>query len=182
MFINRAVLRGGTLLCPGGLKSHITEIKPMSLICFDSQCRDLELLKRCAALSECRKCRVIIWASKSGVPCSPHGMSPKVTYRIRDKMAHAIAAQSMTVNIDLPKTNRTGVYLSCFLSTLTPTWHCLTKTRWRNKLRWAHPCLPAASSTMYMSSDLPRRALFSRQSWPKKHQGPAPSLLPHLPQ
>jgi hypothetical protein len=26
-----------------------------------------------------------------------------VTYRIRDKMAHAIAAQSMTVNIDLPK-------------------------------------------------------------------------------
>ena len=35
--------------------------------------------------------------------CSPHGLSPKVTYRIRDKMAHAIAAQSMTVNIDLPK-------------------------------------------------------------------------------
>ena len=66
--INQAVFGGGTLPCPGGPKSHITEIKPMSFICFDNQCRDLELLKCCAALSECRKSRVIIWASKSGVP------------------------------------------------------------------------------------------------------------------
>ena len=66
--INQAVSGGGTLPCPGGPKSHITEIKPMSFICFDNQCRDLELLKCCAALSECRKSRVIIWASKSGVP------------------------------------------------------------------------------------------------------------------
>ena len=58
--IYQAVFGGGTLPCPGGPKSHITEIKPMPFICFDSQCRDLELLKCCAALSECRKSRVII--------------------------------------------------------------------------------------------------------------------------
>ena len=57
--------------------------------------------------------------------CSPHGLSPQVTYRLRDKMAHAIAAQVMIVSINLPKTNRTGAYLSCFLSPVTPTWPLL---------------------------------------------------------
>lgn len=32
-----------------------------------------------------------------------HGLSPQVTYRLRDKMAHAIAAQNMIVSINLPK-------------------------------------------------------------------------------
>ena len=40
---------------PGGPKSHNTEVKPMSTICFESQSSDLELLKCCAALSECRQ-------------------------------------------------------------------------------------------------------------------------------
>jgi hypothetical protein len=34
---------------------------------------------------------------------SPHGLSPQVMYRLRDKMAHAIAAQNMIVSINLPK-------------------------------------------------------------------------------
>ena len=56
--------------CPGGPKSHSTDVKPMSAICFDSQCSDLELLKCCAALSECRQSVVIICSVKSGTPAA----------------------------------------------------------------------------------------------------------------
>ncbi len=54
--------------CPGGPKSHSTDVKPISLICFESQWSDLELLKCCAALSECRQSTVMSWAAKSGTP------------------------------------------------------------------------------------------------------------------
>ncbi len=54
--------------CPGGPKSHITDENPMSVICFESQWSDFELLKCCAALSECTKSRVSIWAWKRGTP------------------------------------------------------------------------------------------------------------------
>ena len=54
--------------CPGGPKSHMTDRKPMSRICFESQCRDFELLKCWAALSECTKSCLSCWASKSETP------------------------------------------------------------------------------------------------------------------
>ena len=61
---------GGTFPWPGGPKSHSTDVKPMSLICLESQWRDLELLKCCAALSECRQSVVIICSAKSDTPAA----------------------------------------------------------------------------------------------------------------
>ncbi len=48
--------------------------------------------------------------------------------------------------------------LSCFLSPVTPTWHCLTKTRCRSKERATVCCTPLASSTTYWWSTLPARS------------------------
>ena len=54
--------------CPGGPKSQSPDAKPKSASCFESECRDLELLKCWAALSECRLSRLIIWTVESGTP------------------------------------------------------------------------------------------------------------------
>ena len=53
---------GGTLPCPGGPKSHMTDENPIAAICVESQWSDFELLKCCAALSEWMKSRRSIWA------------------------------------------------------------------------------------------------------------------------
>ena len=46
----------------------MTDVKSMPSSCFESQCSDLELLKCCAALSECTKSDVSICSLIT--PCS----------------------------------------------------------------------------------------------------------------
>ena len=129
----------------------------MSFICFESQCRDLELTKCCAALSKCRKSRVIIDTNLTHLGFkkrySLHGLASQVAYRLHDEMAHVIAAENRIVvckqQVTKIKSNR------CLPVVLLIAWHCLMKIRWRNKLRRVHPCLSTASSTMLQSSVSP---------------------------
>ena len=80
-----------TLPCPGGPKSQSPDAKPKSASCFESQCRDLELTKCCAALSKRRKSRVIIDTHLSFKKrYSLHGLASQVAYRLRDEMAYVM--------------------------------------------------------------------------------------------
>ena len=54
--------------CPGGPKIHIADENPIAAICVESQWRDFELLKCCAALSEWMKSRRSILARQRGTP------------------------------------------------------------------------------------------------------------------
>ena len=59
----------------------------MLFICFESQCRDLDLTKCCAALPKCRKSRVIIDTHLGFKKrYSLHGLASQLTYRLRDEM------------------------------------------------------------------------------------------------
>ena len=72
----------------------------MSFICFESQCRDLELTKCCAPLSKRRKSRVIIDTHLGFKKrYSLHRLASQVTFRLRDEMAHVIAAENRIVSL-----------------------------------------------------------------------------------
>ena len=150
-----------------------------SFICFESQ-RDLELTKCCAALSKCRKSRVIIDTHLGFKKrYSLHGLASQVTYRLRDEMAHAIAAENRIVSL----------LATCYQNQIESVLTSRASYRValldedsvaRNKIRRAHPCLSTASSTMLQS--ISRVVLSFRDNLgSKKHQGPASGLLSHLP-
>jgi len=51
--------------CPGGPKSHRTDVKPISKSCLLNQCKLLLDLKCCAALSECTHSTVILFRANT---------------------------------------------------------------------------------------------------------------------
>ena len=153
----------------------------MSFICFESQCRDLELTKCCAALSKCRKSRVIIDTHLGFKKrYSLHGLASQVTYRLRDEMAHTIAAANRIVSL----------LATCFQNQIESVLTCRASYRVAllDEDSVAQQASPGPPLPFYSILDdvtvicISRVVLSFRDNLgSKKHQGPASGLLSHLP-
>ena len=153
----------------------------MLFICFERQCRDLDITKCCAALSKRRKSRVIIDTHLGFKKrYSLHGLVSQVGYRLRDEMAHAIAAENRIVSL----------LATCYQNQIESVLTCRASYRVAllDKDSVAQQASPGPPLLFYSILDdvtvicISRVVLSFRDILgSKKHQGPASGLLSHLP-